>query len=607
MSVPQPNITRLPTSAALRVPGNVAPAASRSAVGARLAAWLALVCKMIPAVTAAEVNYGAGRDGAYDSCAIWPPGADADAEIAAFTAQLQRSGEPQGMAQMPGASSVLLARRLSHGSHADTLLVLKLAPPAAGQQETLFKLIDWSAAWLALVLAGEHGHAHTTRLELLSAALAAPDLREAATTMAIRIATLAGADSASIGLLRGERVELLARSHTASFDPATGGNRALTAAMEEALDEDHVVAAPSLTSDACVASFAHAQLCSHESALAVCTLPLRDGTMTLGALTLCRHRGAVFTAVEVTALTDITSDIARVLRTRRDAEASPGTRLVVALAAFGGAHRRGVRFAGAVVLLMMLALSCVSGTYRVAAPATLRGSIQRSIVAPIDGYVLEAPARAGDVVKQGDVLAVLDTQRLEFERRKWLAEQAEADKTLRQAVAKLDRVAAAISKAQLGKASAQLALVETQIERARLTAPFAGMVIAGDLSRAMGAPVTRGEVLFEIAPLDDYRVELEVDERDVADIRPGQHGALALTSWSAAPLPFTVDKVLGVAHTSDGHNVFKVDAVLSAELSQLRPGMQGVGRIETGPRRLWWVWTHALFDRVRLWLWWRVP
>ena len=562
---------------------------------------------MIPTLTAAQVSYAMHPVGSDEGSARWPLGADPDADIAALAERLQLGGEPQVMVQTPGASTVLLGRRLSHRTHADALLVLKLSPPGAGQQETLFKLIDWSAAWLPLVLAGQAGPANTAHFELLSAALAARDLREAATAMAIRVAALARADSASIGLIRGERVELLARSHTASFDPTTSSNRALAAAMEEALDEGCAVAAPALTQDASVASFAHEQLCGHENALAVCSLPLRDGATSVGALTLCRHRGAAFNALEITTLSAISSDIARLLRTRRDAEASPGARLLVALTAFGGSHRRGVRLAGALALLLILALSFLTGTYRVAAPATLRGSIQRAIVAPIDGYVLEAPARAGDVVKQGDVLAVLDTQSLEFERRKWLADRAEAEKSLRQAVAKLDRAEAAISKAQLGKAAAQLALVETQIARARLTAPFAGMVITGDLSRAMGAPVTRGEVLFEIAPLDDYRVELEVDERDVAEVRAGQHGALALTAWSAAPLPFTVDKVLGVAQTKDGRNVFKVDALLSGESSHLRPGMQGVARIETGARRLWWVWSHALLDRVRLWLWWRVP
>ena len=35
----------------------------------------------------------------------------------------------------------------------------------------------------------------------------------------------------------------------------------------------------------------------------------------------------------------------------------------------------------------------------------------------------------------------------------------------------------------------------------------------------------------------------------------------------------------------------------------LRPGMQGVGKIDIGTRRLVWIWTHGLTDWFRLWSW----
>ncbi len=607
MSVPQTKIALLPTAPAARTGTVDAVKLSTAEISARLAAWLALVCNMVPAVAAARVTLGARHDSGFETSAAWPPGAALEPDVVALSDRVRVDGEPLVMVQVGATNVVILARRMSRSPHADAVLVLKLLQLSDDQRETLIKLIDWSAAWLQFVLDGESGHLGAARLDLVSAALSAPDFREAATAMAIRVALIAGADSASIGLARGDRIELLARSHSATLDSATISNRALIAAMEEALDEDCAVAMPPLAADSGVANFAHSQLRVQEGAVAVCTLPLHDGQTTVGALTLSRHRGTGYTTAEVAGLSAVTADIASVLRHKRDAEASLRERLVVRLAALGGTGRQGIRVVAVAGLLLLVALVCLDGTYRIAAPATLHGSIQRSIVAPIDGYVLEAPARAGDVVKQGDVLALLDTQTLEFERRKWQADYAEADKTLRQALAKMDRAETAISKARLGKAAAQLALVEVQISRARLIAPFDGMVIAGDLSQSMGAPVGRGDVLFEIAPLDDYRVELEVGERDVANVQAGQHGELALASWSAAPLPFTVDRVLGVAETSDGRNVFKVEAVLSGEVGQLRPGMQGIARIDSGPRRLLWVWTHALVDRVRLWLWWRVP
>jgi hypothetical protein len=45
------------------------------------------------------------------------------------------------------------------------------------------------------------------------------------------------------------------------------------------------------------------------------------------------------------------------------------------------------------------------------------------------------------------------------------------------------------------------------------------VVVKGDLSQSLGAAVERGNVLFELAPLDSYRVIMKVDERDITASR----------------------------------------------------------------------------------------
>ena len=85
-----------------------------------------------------------------------------------------------------------------------------------------------------------------------------------------------------------------------------------------------------------------------------------------------------------------------------------------------------------------------------------------------------------------------------------------------------------------------LSLNAYDLERAQLRAPFESLVVSGDLSQSIGAPVERGKVLFEVAPLDAYRVILEVDERDIAEVADGQEGHLVLSAFPNEPLPFTV-------------------------------------------------------------------
>jgi aminoglycoside phosphotransferase len=110
-------------------------------------------------------------------------------------------------------------------------------------------------------------------------------------------------------------------------------------------------------------------------------------------------------------------------------------------------------------------------------------------------------------------------------------------------------------------------------------------------------------VLFEIAPLDGYRIVLRVDERDISDVQLGQKGRLALQALPGDSLPLTVDRITPVASSEGDRNVFRVEARLDTPSSALRPGMEGVAKIEIERRRLLWIWTHRIIDTVRLWAW----
>jgi multidrug efflux pump subunit AcrA (membrane-fusion protein) len=228
-------------------------------------------------------------------------------------------------------------------------------------------------------------------------------------------------------------------------------------------------------------------------------------------------------------------------------------------------------------------------------------------VAPVDGFVAEARTRAGDVVRRGDVLGTLDDAELRLERRRWEGRRDEVAQQHRTALALHDRTDVTTLGAQLEQAEAELALLDDQLARARLVAPFDGVVAKGDLSQALGSPVARGDVLFEIASLEGYRIILEVDERDIASVSLGQHGRLTLSSLEGQVMPLVVSRVTPVATAADGRNFFRVEAALAAPSDALRPGMQGVAKIAVGRRSLLWIWTHRLVDWLRLAAWGWLP
>jgi hypothetical protein len=72
-------------------------------------------------------------------------------------------------------------------------------------------------------------------------------------------------------------------------------------------------------------------------------------------------------------------------------------------------------------------------------------------------------------------------------------------------------------------------------------------------------------------------------------------------------LPIEVEKITPVSTAEEGRNYFKVEARLLEEAQPtLRPGMQGVGKIFVGERKLIWIWTHKITQwwRMFLWSWW---
>ncbi len=100
---------------------------------------------------------------------------------------------------------------------------------------------------------------------------------------------------------------------------------------------------------------------------------------------------------------------------------------------------------------------------------------------------------------------------------------------------------------------------------------------------------------------------LEVDERDIASLVEGERGDLILSGLPGQPLPFTVRQITPVATQMDGRNFFRVEAQLETNAAHVRPGMEGVGKVTIGTRKLFWIWTHRFIDWANSWIWMQMP
>jgi RND family efflux transporter MFP subunit len=574
------------------------------------AAWLAIQCQMLPGIDQGVVVFDAAREGALAPIATWPEGVGLVSDLmeVAELALHHRQGAVRTFASAAGGQRDALAYPLIVDERLYGVAAIAAQHRGEGELPGIMRQLQWGCAWLELLVRrGATSGQLSTVLDLAVTALTPPRFRAAATAVATALAAELDCERVAIGFTKGRQTRVCALSNSADFDLKSGLLRGLTAAMDEALDQQDMVVFPESPERPPLIVRAHAALLEQQGAGAVCTVPLTNGDQLVGAVTLERRVEQPFSHVELALCEQVAALIGPLLEAKRRDDRWIGFKLTDAarggLAALLGAGHLGLKLGLLVTVLLSAFLSLAQGEFRVRAPATLEGLIQRSVTAPIDGYVATAPVRAGDIVTSGDLVMTLEDKDLRLERVRIATDREKLEREHSQSLAENDRAGARILGARIDQAQAQLRQVDEKLARTRVTAPFAGIVVSGDLTQSLGAPVSRGDVLFQVAPLDSYRVRLTVDEEDIPELRVGQAGRLALTGLPERTLPIRLTKITPVSKVEQGRNVFVVEAALEETPVALRPGMAGIGKIDIGRRNLAWIWTHRLVHWVRLWSW----
>jgi RND family efflux transporter MFP subunit len=450
-----------------------------------------------------------------------------------------------------------------------------------------------------------------TVLDLIASFVEHGRFQQGAMAFVTRLATKLDCDRVSLGFQHRGHLRVRALSHSAEFGKQMNLVRAIGSAMDEAIDQKAVIVYPQPPEAAPLVTRAHEELARQHGAGTICTVPLRSDGKLLGGLTLERPADKTFDQGTIELCETVAALAGPILDARRREERWLITKAGESFAkllkkVFGSGHLL-LKLISILIIGLVIFFYFAMGDYRVTAPTTLEGKIQRAVSAPYNGYISEARVRAGDVVKDGELLCLLDDRDLKLERLKWVSEREQLLKQSREAMAKHDRPQIRIISAKIEQAEAQISLLDEQLVRTKVLAPFDGVVMKGDLSQSLGAPVEKGQVLFEVAPLESYRVIVEVDERDITDVAVDQRGELVLSSMPGDVFTLIIEKITPVSIAKEGRNYFRVEARLENTSERLRPGMEGFGKINIDRRKLIWIWTHELIDWVRLKLWRWIP
>jgi multidrug efflux pump subunit AcrA (membrane-fusion protein) len=586
--------------------------------------WLASHCAAIDGVLIAAVFLRTG-DG-LQRMAAWPSGSSPYPSLlpAAETALQRREPIAQGVGTGKRASdlqliahplavsgvivgAVVMARPSSRAYAAPAQAALaesagrfgsvmneRPAAPVAEAAPTAAPANDLSADVLAM--------AHT--------AFEQKDFRCAATSVLSSLAARLGCDRASLGFRERGVTRVEAVSDGGRIDSRRGAFPEIAAAMDEAIDEAATIVYPQPAGEAPRIVAAHACLARQQGLDGVCSVPLVHGGRVVGAIVLELSRPTAPQPAELQFAELLARTIAPWLVAQRDA-AQPLSRRIAAAARQGvdrlakPGHGR-FKLAAVAAAALIAALLLVPSPQEVSAQARLEGTTQRAMAAPGDGFLKQVFVRPGDAVREGQVLVEFEGEDLRVERQRLVAEMAGQDASVGDAMQRQDMSALAIASAKVDELKAELAALDQRLDRAQMKAPFDGIVIEGDLTQALGAPVKRGDLLLKLAPSDGFRAMVEVDDADIADIAEGQHGSIVLTAHPDQAWPMTVARITPLASALEGRTVFEVEVMLDASAAsseRLRPGMRGVARLHVGDRPPAITWTREAIAWVRLAAW----
>jgi len=582
------------------------------------AAWLDAVASLTDGMQQGLVVLAAMRGGRNEPVAAWPSNAVPDGALLAAVDGAVRGGRMVVQTVEPRRNAGETAPLLAIGY---PVAVAGRVRGAAGvvvtadaeNPQAVIDRMAWGCGWIEALLRRRSvslGDRIGTVMELLATGLHHDRFQEAATAVATELAGVFGCERVSIGFRKRRHVKLAALSNSAAFGKRANLVRAIELAMEESTDQQTIIVVPAPEGQEQIVR-AHQALSRDHGQNTICTVPLTESNRVLGAITLERPADKPFDPPSIQLCEHIGVLLGPVLKLKRDEDRWIARKaldsLIALLVRLFGPRHVALKLSALAAIAVVAFLVFAKGDYRVTADGSLEGTIQRALAAPVAGYLSDAQSRAGDIVKAGQVMATLDDRDLRLERLKWATQRAKQQREYSDALAKQELAKAQVLRTQIEQADAQLTLLDEQLSRLKITAPFDGVVVSGDLSQQLGAPVERGNTLFEVAPLKEYRIVLKVDERDVVDVTPGLAGELVLSSMPDRGFAFRVEKITPVSTPQEGRNFFRVEARPTGDSTEvLRPGMQGVAKITVDERRLAWIWSHKVVHWLRMfiWSWW---
>lgn len=576
--------------------------------------WLQWQCKLMSDVKFGTI-YLSNNEGGLEKIAIWPKDAEEPSarvkEISYEILQSSSSSIHKEQCLTDSNSSVCEMFSVPVKSKEQVIgsVSIMLSVRSEEQKKAVLQLLQWGVVWLESLLFKAFD-------EIYKADAVIGDIAELLTKgdpfplTAHKICNLLNerfkCQRVGFGLVKGMRVKLLGLSGQIDFNGESQLTRQIELVMEESAEQSSMIHY-SEPNDSQTVTMHHKAYVDSNRNSQLLSVPVISEKNVLGVLFFQTASNNPINKHEIKILQRLTHLISLPLlqhKSRRMLFNKPVTnesanfinRLL-------GQNYLKLKFLGLSLVFAVVGLSFVQTDQQVYAKSDIVGSVQYQIISPQSGFIEDAKVRAGDYVAKGSPVVVLDRKDLLLEKQKLESELTKIARQYQQALAKKERAQIGMAVAEKAQIQAQLDLLIEKLKRGVIRSPIDGLVVSGDLSQMLGAPIEKGQQLFEIAPLDDYRVLLRVDEHDIAKVDLNQNGVLRLTGLPYEPLAVKLTRITSQSEALEGANYFRIEADVISSGVTIKPGMQGVTQIKVGQASVLTVWMQSTLERLRLWLW----
>jgi HlyD family secretion protein len=221
------------------------------------------------------------------------------------------------------------------------------------------------------------------------------------------------------------------------------------------------------------------------------------------------------------------------------------------------------------------------------------------------GMIIALPVETGNVVKPGDLLAQVDPRDVKNEYDQAMADDLVSTAALQTAMrdqARKDslfsrhvitrsehdstRSATAGAVSTMVSSRTNLDLARQKLEDATVRAPIPGTVVSRPITN--GTIITSatspngGTVLMTIADLGRVRMQVTIDEVEMANVRIGEKATVAVDAFPEHAFDGVVEKIEPQAVVTQGVTFFPVMVSISNKDGLLMPGMNGEVTINAG-------------------------